>query len=40
MSELDERYERGQITGGSSPGAWELAPDLERIIGEALFGTI
>ena len=50
MSELDERYERGQetrrmfgggqITGGSSPGAWELAPDLERIIGEALFGNI
>ena len=50
MSELDERYERGQetrrmfgggqITGGSSPAAWELAPDLERIIGEALFGTI
>ena len=50
MSELNERYERGQetrrmfgggqIASGSSPGAWELAPDLERIIGEALFGTI
>ena len=50
MSELDARYERGQetrrmfgggaITGGSAPGAWELAPDLERILGEALFGTI
>ena len=50
MSELDKRYERGQetrrmfgggqIIGGSSPGAWELAPDLERILGEALFGTI
>lgn len=50
MSELDARYERGQetrrmfgggvITGGSAPGAWELAPDLERIVGEALFGTI
>jgi 4-carboxymuconolactone decarboxylase len=50
MSELDDRYERGQetrrmfgggqITGGSSPGAWDIAPDLERILGEALFGTI
>ena len=50
MGELDERYERGQetrrmfgggqVTGGSSPGAWDIAPDLERILGEALFGTI
>ena len=50
MSELDDRYERGQetrrmfgggqISGGSAPAAWELAPDLERILGEALFGTI
>ncbi len=50
MGELDERYEQGQetrrmfgggqITGGSSPGAWEIAPDLERILGEFLFGTI
>ena len=50
MTELDDRYERGQetrrmfgggqITGGSSPGAWDIAPDLERILGEALFGTI
>ena len=50
MSELHDRYERGQetrrmfgggqIAGGSSPGAWDLAPDLERILGEALFGTI
>ena len=50
MSELDDRYERGQetrrmfgggqIAGGSSPGAWDIAPDLERILGEALFGTI
>ncbi len=50
MSELDDRYELGQetrrmfgggqIAGGSSPGAWDLAPDLERILGEALFGTI
>ena len=50
MSELEARYERGQETrrmfgggvigGGSAPGAWEMAPDLERILGEALFGTI
>ena len=50
MSELDDRYERGQETrrmfgggvigGGSAPGAWDIAPDLERILGEALFGTI
>ena len=50
VSELDDRYERGQetrrmfgggqISGGSSPGAWDIAPDLERILGEALFGTI
>ena len=48
MSQLDDRYEHGretrkmfgggQITGGSSPAAWELAPDLERILGKALFG--
>ena len=31
----------GTITSaGSAPGAWEVAPDLERILGEALFGTI
>ena len=50
MSELDDRYQRGQdtrkmfgggqVSAGSSPGAWEIAPDLERILGEALFGTI
>ena len=51
MSELDARYARGQDTrrmfgggtitsAGSAPGAWEIAPDLERILGEALFGTI
>ena len=51
MSELDERYARGQDTrrmfgggtirnAGSVPGAWDVAPDLERILGEALFGTI
>ena len=50
MTELDDRYQRGretrrmfgggEITSGSAPGAWEIAPDLERILGEALFGTI
>jgi len=51
MSELDARYARGQDTrrmfgggtitsAGSAPGAWDVAPDLERILGEALFGTI
>jgi 4-carboxymuconolactone decarboxylase len=51
MSELDARYARGQDTRrlfgggtitsvGSVPGAWDVAPDLERILGEALFGTI
>ncbi|MBM3226322.1 MAG: hypothetical protein FJZ47_21365 [Candidatus Tectomicrobia bacterium] len=51
MSALDARYARGQATrrmfgGGAitNPGpmgaAWELAPDLERLLGEALFGTI
>ena len=51
MSELDARYARGQDTrrmfgsgtirnAGAGPGAWDVAPDLERILGEALFGTI
>ncbi|MGE3538346.1 MAG: carboxymuconolactone decarboxylase family protein [Candidatus Tectimicrobiota bacterium] len=50
MSELDARYARGQETRrmfgggtlgtGSVPGVWDVAPDLERILGEALFGTI
>ena len=51
MSELDARYARGQDTrrmfgggtitsAGSAPGAWEAAPDLERMLGEALLGTI
>src|SRR4029434_6940954 len=50
MSELDARYARGQetrrmfgggtIRPGSAPGAWDMAPDLERMLGEALFGTI
>ena len=51
MSELEARYARGQDTRrmfgagtitsvGSVPDAWDIAPDLERILGEALFGTI
>jgi len=51
MSELDARDARGQDTrrmfgggtitsAGSVPGAWDVEPDLERILGEALFGTI
>lgn len=51
MSELDARYVRGQDTRrvfgggtiasvGSAPGAWDVAPDFERLLGEALFGTI
>jgi hypothetical protein len=49
MSELEARYARGQDTrrmfgggtirnAGSVPGAWDVAPALERILGEALFG--
>src|SRR5256886_15309157 len=31
----------GTITSaGSVPDAWDVAPDLERILGEALFGTL
>ena len=43
---LDRRHTRrmfggGTITSaGSVPGAWDVAPDLECILGEALFGTI
>ncbi len=51
MSKLDARYERGQETrrlfgggtitsAGSVPTAWEIAADLERILGAGLFGTI
>ena len=50
MSTLDERYQKGTetrtrfgggtIRDGSVPGAWQLAPDLQRIAGEALFGSI
>src|SRR4030095_6369668 len=51
MSELEARYARVQETrrmfgggtitsAGSVPSAWEVAPDLERMLGEALFGTI
>ena len=48
--EREDRYARGQDTRrllgggtlgtGSVPGVWEMAPDLERILGAALFGTI
>lgn len=50
MTSLNDRYEagqdmRGQMSGGDSthyalPGVDQLAPDLKRIIDEALFGTI
>ena len=50
MTTLDERYERGQemralmAKGDPShftlPGIDQLAPDLKRIIDEALFGSI
>ena len=50
MTTLDERYQQGietrtkfgggTLTGGSTPVAWEMAPDLERIAGEFLFGSI
>ena len=50
MGGLDDRYELGGRKLGrclaevKSPpgrllGAWDIAPDLERILGEALFGT-
>ena len=50
MTSLNDRYHagrdmRGQMAGGDSthfalPGVDQLAPDLKRIIDEALFGTI
>jgi 4-carboxymuconolactone decarboxylase len=50
LTSLNDRYEagqdmRGQMSGGDSthyalPGVDQLAPDLKRIIDEALFGTI
>lgn len=50
MTALDERFERGReirakfgggvISDGSVPASGEMAPDLHRIAGEALFGTI
>ena len=49
MSELDDRYELwqetrrmfggGQITATPSPGAWDLAPDLERTLGQVFVHT-
>ena len=50
MTTLDERFQKGietrtkfgggTLTGGSAPVAWEVAPDLNRIAGEFLFGSI
>ncbi len=50
MTSLNDRYEaghemRGRMSGGDKthyalPGVDQLAPDLKRIIDEALFGTI
>ena len=50
MSSLDERFERGQAMRGTMaagdpshftlPGIDRLAPDLKRIVDEALFGSI
>ena len=44
MTTLDERWQKGietrtkfgggTLTGGSTPSAWDMAPDLERIAGE------
>ena len=50
MTTLDERFQKGietrtrfgggTLTGGSALAAWEVAPDLNRIAGEFLFGSI
>ena len=50
MTTLDERYQKGietrtkfgggTLTAGSTPIAWDMAPDLDRIAGEFLFGSI
>jgi len=50
MTTLDERFQKGietrtkfgggTMTAGSVTLAWPMAPDLERIAGEFLFGTI
>ena len=50
MTTLDERYQKGIETrtkfgGGTlaslnTPSAWNVAPDLDRIAGEFLFGSI
>ena len=50
MTPLDERFQKGietrtkfgagVLSGGSVPSAWDIAPDLQRIAGEFLFGSI
>ena len=50
MTTLDERFQKGiatrtkfgggTLTAGSTPLAWPMAPDLERIAGEFLFGSV
>ncbi len=50
MTTLDERFQKGietrtkfgggTLTGGSTPLAWPMAPDLEKITGQFLFGSI
>ena len=50
MTTLDERFQKGietrtkfgagVLSGGSVPSAWDIAPDLQRIAGEFLFGSI
>ena len=47
---MDERFQKGiatrtkfgggTLTAGSTPLAWPMAPDLERIAGEFLFGSV
>ncbi len=39
-AEIRARFGGGRPGPGSVPGVWELAPDLNRIAGEALFGSI
>ena len=50
MTTLDERFRKGietrtkfgggTLTRGSTPVAWDMAPDLERIANEFLFGSV
>ena len=50
MTTLDERFQKGietrtkfgggTLTGGSTPLAWPMAPDLNQIAGQFLFGSI